>query len=105
LWERHGTDHPLLMALACRVLTQPVPASRCERNWAGWDTVHTARCNRLGSEKCAQLEGCAQLAHGRRGGGGGVREHPGRPVPAGYRVDREEEDEEGEDEELLDEYL
>ncbi|GJP82664.1 hypothetical protein CLOP_g12919 [Closterium sp. NIES-67] len=54
-WEWHGTDHPLLMALACRVLTQPVSASSCERNWAVWDTVHTARRNRLGSEKCKDL--------------------------------------------------
>ncbi|GJP65915.1 hypothetical protein CLOP_g22814, partial [Closterium sp. NIES-67] len=111
-WEWHGTDHPLLMALACRVLTQPVSASSCERNWAVWDTVHTARRNRLGSEKCKDL---VYVAHNWKvvhnwhmadeGAGVVSGNIPDAPVPAGYRVDREEEDEEGEDEELLDEYL
>ncbi|GJP45562.1 hypothetical protein CLOM_g4942, partial [Closterium sp. NIES-68] len=105
-WEWHGTDHPLLMALAYRVLTQLVSASSCERNWAVWDTVHTARRNRLGSEKCKDL---VYVAHNWHMADEGVGVVSGSildaPVPAGYRVDREEEDEEGEDEELLDEYL
>ncbi|GJP50123.1 hypothetical protein CLOM_g9262 [Closterium sp. NIES-68] len=112
LQKWHGTDHALLMALACRVLTQPVSASSCERNWAVWDTVHTARRNRLGSEKCKDL---VYVAHNWKvvhnwhmadeGAGVVSGNIPDAPVPAGYRVDREEEDEEGEDEELLDEYL
>ncbi|GJP42751.1 hypothetical protein CLOM_g2286 [Closterium sp. NIES-68] len=54
-WRRHGTDHPLLTALARRVLTQPVSAASCERNWAVWDAIHTARRNRLGSQKLSDL--------------------------------------------------
>ncbi|GJP58466.1 hypothetical protein CLOP_g70 [Closterium sp. NIES-67] len=54
-WRWHGTDHPLLTALAHRVLTQPVSAASCERNWAVWDAIHTARRNRLGSQKLSDL--------------------------------------------------
>ncbi|GJP39519.1 hypothetical protein CLOM_g23882, partial [Closterium sp. NIES-68] len=54
-WTWHGTDHPELAELACRVLTQPVSASSCERGWAVWESVHTARRNRLGPEKCRDL--------------------------------------------------
>ncbi|GJP83662.1 hypothetical protein CLOP_g13791, partial [Closterium sp. NIES-67] len=50
-WNWHGTDFPELATLACRVLTQPVSAAACERNWAVWESVHTAKRNRLGSEK------------------------------------------------------
>ncbi|GJP57576.1 hypothetical protein CLOP_g19869 [Closterium sp. NIES-67] len=54
-WTWHGTDCPELAKLACRVLTQPVSASACERNWAVWDSVHTAWRNKLGSEKLKDL--------------------------------------------------
>ncbi|CAI7788102.1 unnamed protein product [Closterium sp. NIES-53] len=54
-WSWHSTEYPELAALACRVLTQPVSASPCERGWAQWEGVHTARRNRLGSAKCADL--------------------------------------------------
>ncbi|CAI5499315.1 unnamed protein product [Closterium sp. Naga37s-1] len=56
-WTWHGTDYPELTTLACRVLTQPVSASPCERNWAKFDAVHTARRNCLGSEKHWDLVG------------------------------------------------
>ncbi|CAI7835637.1 unnamed protein product, partial [Closterium sp. NIES-54] len=54
-WGWHGTDHPHLASLACRALTQPVSASPCERGWASWESVHTARRNKLGSEKLRDL--------------------------------------------------
>ncbi|CAI5978558.1 unnamed protein product [Closterium sp. NIES-65] len=54
-WSWHSTEYPEFAALACRVLTQPVSASPCERGWAQWEGVHTARRNRLGSAKCADL--------------------------------------------------
>ncbi|CAI7821798.1 unnamed protein product [Closterium sp. NIES-53] len=54
-WTWHGTEHPELTTLACRVLSQPVSASACERNWAVWESIHTAKRNRLGSEKCRDL--------------------------------------------------
>ncbi|CAI5985773.1 unnamed protein product, partial [Closterium sp. NIES-65] len=56
-WSWHGTDHPELTTLACCMLTQPVSASPCERNWAKFDAVHTARRNRLGAEKLRDLVG------------------------------------------------
>ncbi|CAI7772700.1 unnamed protein product [Closterium sp. NIES-54] len=54
-WTWHGTEHPELTTLACRVLSQPVSASACERNWAVWESIHTSKRNRLGSEKCRDL--------------------------------------------------
>ncbi|GJP79491.1 hypothetical protein CLOP_g9721 [Closterium sp. NIES-67] len=54
-WQWHGSDYPELAALACRVLSQPVSAAACERNWAVWEAVHTAKRNRLGAEKCRDL--------------------------------------------------
>ncbi|CAI5521047.1 unnamed protein product [Closterium sp. Naga37s-1] len=54
-WSWHGTEHPELTTLACRMLTQPVSASPCERNWAKFDAVHMARRNRLGAEKLRDL--------------------------------------------------
>ncbi|GJP35006.1 hypothetical protein CLOM_g19476, partial [Closterium sp. NIES-68] len=54
-WNWHGTDFPELATLACRVLTQPVSAAACERNWAVWESVHMAKRNRLGSEKLNDL--------------------------------------------------
>ncbi|CAI5981614.1 unnamed protein product [Closterium sp. NIES-65] len=54
-WTWHGTDHPELTTMACRAITQPVSASPCERNWAKFDAVHTARRNRLGAVKLRDL--------------------------------------------------
>ncbi|GJP35357.1 hypothetical protein CLOM_g19857 [Closterium sp. NIES-68] len=54
-WRWHGTDHHLLTALARRVLTQPMSAASCERNWVVWDAIHTAQRNRLGSQKLSDL--------------------------------------------------
>ncbi|CAI7822782.1 unnamed protein product, partial [Closterium sp. NIES-53] len=54
-WAWNGTDNVALATLARRVLAQPVSASPCERGWSTWDSVHTARRNRLGSEKCRDL--------------------------------------------------
>ncbi|GJP48891.1 hypothetical protein CLOM_g8158 [Closterium sp. NIES-68] len=54
-WQWHGSDYPELSALACRVLSQPVSAAACERNWAAWEAIHTAKRNRPSAEKCRDL--------------------------------------------------
>ncbi|CAI5509032.1 unnamed protein product [Closterium sp. Naga37s-1] len=113
-WSWHSTEYPELAALACRVLTQPVSASPCERGWAQWEGVHTARRNRLGSAKCADL---VYIAHNwnvvrnwyKKDGGGTIvpGNIPDAPIPRGYNMDEEEDDllgAEGEDAVLADEY-
>ncbi|CAI7905175.1 unnamed protein product [Closterium sp. NIES-54] len=106
-WAWNGTDNVALATLARRVLAQPVSASPCERGWSTWDSVHTARRNRLGSEKCRDL---VYVAHnwnvvrkwsrdsvaGRAIVSGNI---PEAPIPEGYNAPEEGEDEkEGEDE-------
>ncbi|CAI5959992.1 unnamed protein product [Closterium sp. NIES-65] len=54
-WEFNGTDVPHLSKLAKRVLKQCVSASPCETNWAVWESIHTARRNRLGAKRLADL--------------------------------------------------
>ncbi|CAI5537279.1 unnamed protein product [Closterium sp. Naga37s-1] len=54
-WEFNGTDVPHLSKLARRVLKQRVSASPCETNWAVWESIHTARRNRLGAKRLADL--------------------------------------------------
>ncbi|CAI5480248.1 unnamed protein product [Closterium sp. Yama58-4] len=114
-WGWHGTDHPHLASLACRALTQPVSASPCERGWASFESVHTARRNRLGSEKLRDL---VYVTHNWRV----VHKYhmlveslavlpgnmPEPALPEGYnKEEEEEEEEEGEEDEgvLADEYV
>ncbi|CAI5523372.1 unnamed protein product [Closterium sp. Naga37s-1] len=111
-WSWHGTEHPELTTMACRALTQPVSASPCERNWATFDAVHTARRNRLGAEKLRDLVYVThnwQVVHNWHKVPEGQRvvkeniEDP--PTPAGYNVEEEvEEPEVGEDDVMADEY-
>ncbi|CAI5940215.1 unnamed protein product [Closterium sp. NIES-65] len=54
-WEFNGTDVPHLSKLAKRVLKQCVSASPCETKWAVWESIHTARRNRLGAKRLADL--------------------------------------------------
>ncbi|CAI7875641.1 unnamed protein product [Closterium sp. NIES-54] len=54
-WKFNGTDVPHLSKLARRVLKQCVSASPCETNWAVWESIHTARRNRLGAKRLADL--------------------------------------------------
>ncbi|CAI7801461.1 unnamed protein product [Closterium sp. NIES-53] len=112
---KDSTEYPELATLACRILTQPVSASSCERGWAQWEGVHTARRNRLGSAKCADL---VYIAHNwnvvrnwyNKDGANTVvpGNIPDAPIPRGYNMDEEEEDDllggEGDDAVLADEY-
>ncbi|CAI5947352.1 unnamed protein product [Closterium sp. NIES-65] len=54
-WEFNGTDVPHLSKLAKRVLKQCVSASPCETNWAVWESIRTARRNRLRAKRLADL--------------------------------------------------
>ncbi|CAI5475124.1 unnamed protein product [Closterium sp. Yama58-4] len=110
-WTWHGTDHPELTTLACRVLSQPMSASACERNWATWESIHTAKRNRLGSEKCRDLVYVAHnwnIVRNWHKGPDGLTVLPGNipeaPLPEGYKEVLEEDEEEGEEDELEDEY-
>ncbi|CAI5528050.1 unnamed protein product [Closterium sp. Naga37s-1] len=113
-WEWHVTDYPHLATLACRSLTQPVSASSCERNWAVWDGLYTAKRNRLGSEKCRDL---VYVAHNWKvvhnwytvpeGQGVVTGNIEAPPLPEGYKVAEEgweEEADQGEDVIMNDEY-
>ncbi|CAI7830052.1 unnamed protein product [Closterium sp. NIES-53] len=111
-WSWHGTEHPELTTMACHTLTQPVSASPCERNWAKFDAVHTARRNRLGAEKLRDLVYVThnwQVVHnwhkvpeGQRVVKGNIEDPP---TPVGYNVEEElEEPEVGEDDVMADEY-
>ncbi|CAI5480314.1 unnamed protein product [Closterium sp. Yama58-4] len=114
-WGWHGTDHPHLASLACRALTQPVSASPCERGWASFESVHTARRNRLGSEKLRDLVYVThnwRVVHKYHKMGESLAVLPGNmpepALPEGYnKEEEEEEEEEGEEDEgvLADEYV
>ncbi|CAI5484298.1 unnamed protein product [Closterium sp. Yama58-4] len=115
-WQWNWTDAQQLSGLAVRVLSQPVSASPCERGWSTWDSVHTARQNRLGSAKCRDLIYVAHkwnvvrywhtradfLPHVVPG----IGAEP--PITAGYKgledETKREDEEEGEDDILQDEY-
>ncbi|CAI5930946.1 unnamed protein product [Closterium sp. NIES-65] len=116
-WQWNGTDAPRLASLAIRILSQPVSASPCERGWSSWESVHTARMNRLGSAKCADLVFVAhnwnvvRNWHTRKDVMPNVvcGNEPEPPIPEGYNVLdelEEEEEEEGEEEDAIleDEY-
>ncbi|CAI5938220.1 unnamed protein product [Closterium sp. NIES-64] len=79
--------------MACRAITQPVSASPCERNWAKFDAVHTARRNRLGAVKLRDLVYVThnwQVVHNWNKAPEGLGVVKGNiedpPTPAGYNV-------------------
>ncbi|CAI5495931.1 unnamed protein product [Closterium sp. Naga37s-1] len=102
-WQWNGTDAPQLSALAVQTLSQPVSASPCERGWSSWESVHTARRNRLGSAKCADVvyvthnwnvvRGWHTRDDVMRSVVRGNEVEP--PIPAGYNISDEMEEEEG----------
>ncbi|CAI5460863.1 unnamed protein product [Closterium sp. Yama58-4] len=73
-WKVNGWEYPELAGLARRAVSQAVSASPCERGWSTWDGVHTARRNRLGSEKVRDLVYVAHnwpVVHGHHQGAAG----------------------------------
>ncbi|CAI5530798.1 unnamed protein product [Closterium sp. Naga37s-1] len=111
-WQWNGTDALQLSSLAVKVLSQPVSASPCERGWSKWESVHTARRNHLESAKCSDL---VYVTHNWNVVRGWHTRHEVMPsvvrgneveppIPAGYNIADDMEEEEGEDEVLADEY-
>ncbi|CAI5945291.1 unnamed protein product [Closterium sp. NIES-65] len=119
-WQYHGWEYADLAGLARRALSQPVSAAPCERNWSVWDGVHTARRNRLGSEKVRDLvyvalnwtvvhnhhKGAAVAGPSGVGRKGGIVEGniPTPPLPEGYKLEEDGEVEEDEDAMCVDEH-
>ncbi|CAI5950597.1 unnamed protein product [Closterium sp. NIES-65] len=112
-WKMNGWEYADLTGLAIRAVSQAVSASPCERGWATWDGVHTARRNRLGSEKVRDLVFVAHnwkavLGHHEgavvAGPSGEVRKAgvvegniPTPPLPEGYMLEEDGEREVDED--------
>ncbi|CAI5522588.1 unnamed protein product [Closterium sp. Naga37s-1] len=119
-WKLNGWEYAELTGLAMRAVAQPVSASPCESGWAVWDGVHTARRNRLGSEKVRDLVFVAHnwtVVHGHHQGAAGagpsgeVRKAgvvkgniPTPPLPKGYKLEEDGEREVDEDDPCVDEY-
>ncbi|CAI5480502.1 unnamed protein product [Closterium sp. Yama58-4] len=73
-WKVNGWEYPELAGLARRAVSHAISASPCERGWSTWDGVHTARRNRLGSEKVRDLVFVAHnwpVVHGHHQGAAG----------------------------------
>ncbi|CAI5463704.1 unnamed protein product [Closterium sp. Yama58-4] len=119
-WKVNGWEYADPPGLACRALSQPVSASPCERGWSMWDGVHTARRNRMGSEKVRDLVFVAHNwnavhnYHKGAAGAGPSREVrkmgivegniPTPPLPEGYKLEEDGEVEVDEDDPCVDEY-
>ncbi|CAI5953416.1 unnamed protein product [Closterium sp. NIES-65] len=119
-WKMNGWEYADLTGLAIRAVSQVVSASPCKRGWATWDGVHTARRNRLGSEKVRDLVFVAHnwkavLGHHEgavvAGPSGEVRKAgvvegniPTPPLPEGYMLEEDGEREVDEDDMMVDEY-
>jgi hypothetical protein len=54
-WDMYGSAHPQLQKVALKVLSQPVSACSCERNWSAYDFIHSRRRNRLTANRARKL--------------------------------------------------
>eukprot|EP00918_Siedleckia_nematoides_P030617 GHVU01066326.1.p1 GENE.GHVU01066326.1~~GHVU01066326.1.p1 ORF type:complete len:452 (+),score=49.92 GHVU01066326.1:1631-2986(+) len=54
-WHTFGGDHPALQRLACRVLSVPIAASACERNWSLYSFVMSRRRLCMGADTARKL--------------------------------------------------
>ena len=54
-WRLYGTETPALQKMATRILSLTSSSSGCERNWSGFDAVHTKRRNRLTVDRLSKL--------------------------------------------------
>eukprot|EP00918_Siedleckia_nematoides_P056403 GHVU01123033.1.p1 GENE.GHVU01123033.1~~GHVU01123033.1.p1 ORF type:complete len:765 (+),score=102.06 GHVU01123033.1:312-2606(+) len=57
-WERHGTGAPKLQRIACRMLSQTISASACERCWSLFSFVMSSRRLSMSPEKAQKLVAC-----------------------------------------------
>ncbi|XP_066345436.1 uncharacterized protein [Miscanthus floridulus] len=54
-WWLYGTETPALQKMATRILSLTASSSGCERNWGGFDGVHTKKRNRLTVDRLNKL--------------------------------------------------
>jgi hypothetical protein len=55
-WKMYGSSTcPELTDLACKVLSQPVSASACERVWSAYKRIHTESRNRMSHDVAKKL--------------------------------------------------
>ncbi|XP_021305486.1 uncharacterized protein LOC8072840 [Sorghum bicolor] len=54
-WRLYGTEVPALQKMATRILSLTSSASGCERNWSGFEAIHTKRRNRLTTTRLNKL--------------------------------------------------
>ena len=54
-WEAFGGQCPELQRFAIHILSQTCSASRCERNWAVFERIHTKKRNRLDQKRLNDL--------------------------------------------------
>ncbi|XP_021309461.1 uncharacterized protein LOC110432843 [Sorghum bicolor] len=54
-WWLYGTEVPALQKMATRILSLTSSASGCERNWSGFEAIHTKKRNRLTTTRLNKL--------------------------------------------------
>ncbi|AQK94388.1 hAT transposon superfamily protein [Zea mays] len=54
-WRLYGTETPALQKMATKILSLTASSSGCERNWSGFDGVHTKKRNRLTTDHLNKL--------------------------------------------------
>ncbi|XP_021315251.1 uncharacterized protein LOC8066208 [Sorghum bicolor] len=54
-WRLYGTEVPTLQKMATRILSLTSSASGCERNWSGFEAIHTKKRNRLTTTRLNKL--------------------------------------------------
>ncbi|KAF0924420.1 hypothetical protein E2562_010087 [Oryza meyeriana var. granulata] len=54
-WRLYGTETPALQKMATRILSLTSSFSGCERNWSGFEGVHTKKRNRLTTTRLNKL--------------------------------------------------
>ncbi|CAD6238271.1 unnamed protein product [Miscanthus lutarioriparius] len=54
-WRLYGTKTPALQKMATRILSLTSSSSGCERNWSGFEGIHTKKRNRLTTTRLNKL--------------------------------------------------
>ncbi|AQK99346.1 hAT transposon superfamily protein [Zea mays] len=54
-WRLYGTETPALQKMATRILSLTSSSSGCERNWSGFEGIHTKKRNRLATTRLNKL--------------------------------------------------
>ncbi|ONM31992.1 hAT transposon superfamily protein [Zea mays] len=54
-WRLYGTETPALQKMATRILSLTSSSSGCERNWSGFEGIHTKKRNRLTTTRLNKL--------------------------------------------------